>query len=550
MPRKRRRAPSTSSADGGDDNKSKGKRAKIKEDVELVEDLSKLTVKVLKSRLKKLGLGLGGRKADLVARLTEAVQKPPEAEPEVEPRAQPQAEPQAEPQVEPQDELQDEPQAEPERSKEGAASAKSEAANNTVGPQSTSVSENASDVFMEPVDKVGQDTDLPQILKSENAPLSATEIGQQQMGALQHDQKIQADGQTLSALDSSSLRIVEYKAARHIDENGLLRTSNLHAPNMLLKGHTAAVTTINFSEDGAFLVSAGFGKGETFLWDLESRPESPHTVGVYDGHKRAVLDTAFTLDGERLVTASADTTLCLWNLQTGQLTRRLKGHKSYANSCCTHQPGRSGKDYAMMNLLASCGDGGLVCLWDLRASKPAAVLEHEWPLLTCTFGRDGGNSLFTAGLDECIQQWDIRKGLSAPGSILRTYRGHRDTITGISLSPDGVSLLSNGMDNRLIQWDVRPYISSNRDRLVGEYLGGKHGFEKMMLRTAWSADGSSIACGSSDGILNVWSTETRQPVYALPGHHGSVLDVAFHPQQPILASSGVGGEIFLGELEL
>ena len=50
--------------------------------------------------------------------------------------------------------------------------------------------------------------------------------------------------------------------------------------------------------------------------------------------------------------------------------------------------------------------------------------------------------------------------------------------------------------------------------------------------------------------LHVWSVETRKPTYALPGHQGSVLDVKFHPSQPIIASSGAGGEIFLGELEL
>ena len=320
---------------------------------------------------------------------------------------------------------------------------------------------------------------------------------------------------------------------------------------MLLRGHTSAVTTLNFSPDGAFLASGSMGKGQTFLWDLESNPASPHTVGVYDGHKRAVLDTCFTADGERLVTASADTTLGLWNLQTGQLTRRLKGHTSYVNSCCAVRPsGASGTSHALNNVLASCEDNGVVCLWDLRSSRSVATLEHEWPLLTCTFGRDGSSALFTAGLDNCVQQWDLRKGLTAPGNVLRTYSGHKDTITGISLSPDGASLLSNGMDNRLIQWDVRPFSAGRKDRNIGEYLGGQHNFEKMMLRAAWSADGKSVSCGSSDGILHVWSVDTPQPTYALPGHEGSVLDVKFHPTQPILASSGVGGEIFLGELEL
>ena len=37
--------------------------------------------------------------------------------------------------------------------------------------------------------------------------------------------------------------------------------------------------------------------------------------------------------------------------------------------------------------------------------------------------------------------------------------GHTDTVTGISLSPDGSYLLSNGMDNTARIWDVRPFVA-------------------------------------------------------------------------------------------
>ena len=38
--------------------------------------------------------------------------------------------------------------------------------------------------------------------------------------------------------------------------------------------------------------------------------------------------------------------------------------------------------------------------------------------------------------------WDIRK--QEPMDV---FDGHVDTITGLQLSPDGLSLLSNSMDN-------------------------------------------------------------------------------------------------------
>ena len=36
--------------------------------------------------------------------------------------------------------------------------------------------------------------------------------------------------------------------------------------------------------------------------------------------------------------------------------------------------------------------------------------------------------------------------------------GHSDTVTGLSLSPDGNLLLSNAMDNTLRVWDTRAFV--------------------------------------------------------------------------------------------
>lgn len=41
-----------------------------------------------------------------------------------------------------------------------------------------------------------------------------------------------------------------------------------------------------------------------------------------------------------------------------------------------------------------------------------------------------------------LQVWDLRKN-----DVLYRLRGHADTLTGLTLSPDGSYLLSNSMDN-------------------------------------------------------------------------------------------------------
>lgn len=66
-----------------------------------------------------------------------------------------------------------------------------------------------------------------------------------------------------------------------------------------------------------------------------------------------------------------------------------------------------------------------------------------------------------------------------------------------------------------------------------------------LLRCAWSADGSKITAGSGDRYLYIWDTTSRRILYKLPGHAGSVNDVAFHPTEPIGKSRAGGGSTML-----
>uniref|UniRef100_A0A183B1H4 WD_REPEATS_REGION domain-containing protein n=1 Tax=Echinostoma caproni TaxID=27848 RepID=A0A183B1H4_9TREM len=160
-------------------------------------------------------------------------------------------------------------------------------------------------------------------------------------------------------------------------------------------------------------------------------------------------------------------------------------------------------------------------------------------VLSVTFN-DTAEMIFSGGIDNVVKGWDIRK---LDVSILLS--GHTDTVTGLSVSPDGSFLLSNAMDNTLRLWDIRPFAPPERCMKVsGEY----HTFEKNMLRCAWSADGRRVTCGSGDRYVHVWDVPSRQLVYKLPGHTASVNETAFHPREPILLSVGSDKKIFLGEI--
>jgi len=103
------------------------------------------------------------------------------------------------------------------------------------------------------------------------------------------------------------------------------------------------------------------------------------------------------------------------------------------------------------------------------------------------------------------------------------------------------------MDKDLRVWDIRPYAPIQR--CVKIFTGAQHNFEQNLIKANWSRDGSLVGSGSSDRMVYIWDTATRQIKYKLPGHQGSVNEVSFHPTEPIIVSCGSDAKIYLGEIE-
>jgi WD40 repeat protein len=61
---------------------------------------------------------------------------------------------------------------------------------------------------------------------------------------------------------------------------------------------------------------------------------------VFRGHSEAVMACAYSLDGTRVLSASADKTLREWDRSSGQELRRFKGHSQGVTACAYSPDGR------------------------------------------------------------------------------------------------------------------------------------------------------------------------------------------------------------------
>ncbi|KAJ3041905.1 U5 small nuclear ribonucleoprotein [Rhizophlyctis rosea] len=249
------------------------------------------------------------------------------------------------------------------------------------------------------------------------------------------------------------------------------------------------------------------------------------------GHSGAILELQWSRDGRNIFSASTDKTGGVFDAETGERVKKLKGHNGYVNSCATPRRGAE--------LIATASDDNTVKIWDPREKNAIKTFDDKYPVTAVQFGLDEG-LCYAGGLDNQIKAWDLRKD-----AVAYTLDGHFDTITGLRLSPDGDYLLSNSMDNTVRIWDIKPFAATTT-RMLKIFEGAVHGFERNLLKPCWSPDGDYVATGCGDRTVMVWDVARNTVAYKLPGHKGVVNEVDW--SNTILASASNDKTLFVGEL--
>src|SRR5262249_41650548 len=140
------------------------------------------------------------------------------------------------------------------------------------------------------------------------------------------------------------------------------------------------------------------------LWDVDTgRPKQQLT-----GHVKGVSSLAFATDGTKLVTASHDDTVRLWDLTTGtSIMEVVGGGGAPKNDPKGPRPDKGGVHSVALSpdrkRLAAGGFNGLIRVWDSTNGQ----LIHQWQALSrqiqsLAFSPDGG-TLATAGFDHVIR---------------------------------------------------------------------------------------------------------------------------------------------------
>jgi len=272
----------------------------------------------------------------------------------------------------------------------------------------------------------------------------------------------------------------------------------------------------------------------------------------------------FTSDGTSLITSSLDDSIGVYDCGSGNRSRTVNSkkygvdliHFSHANKDAIHSSTKldntirylslhdnkylryfQGHTKKVTTLCMSPMDdmflsGSLdktIRLWDLKSSNCQGLMQlSSRPI--AAFDPEG--LIFAAGIgSEVVKLYDLRSFDKGPFTTFTLVGEQNCEWTNMKFSPDGKSILI--MTN------------SNFMRLIDAFTGtinstltGHQNDKNAQLNATFSPDSKYVFCGSTNGHIHCWSTESGKSVNRFKTDHpGAIENVLFNPKYFLLASA-------------
>lgn len=165
---------------------------------------------------------------------------------------------------------------------------------------------------------------------------------------------------------------------------------------MVYKAHTAPVFDVTWGPFGHYFLSVGHDK-KAHLWATNKASPLRWLVG----HDSAADLCCFHPNGAYVFTASSDRTIRMFSCLSGVCVRLFTSHTGYLTALTCSPTGK---------VLASADDHGVILLWDLASGKLIKRMKgHDRGGIWSLCWNADGNLLMSGGADGTVRLWDTLK---------------------------------------------------------------------------------------------------------------------------------------------
>jgi WD40 repeat protein/serine/threonine protein kinase len=285
----------------------------------------------------------------------------------------------------------------------------------------------------------------------------------------------------------------------------------------VLYGHGDRLYCAAYSPDGTRVVTASADKTAR-IWDAGTGSQ----LAVLLGHDNAVYAAAYSPDNTRIVTASADKTARIWDAHSGKQLAVLSGHGDTVDAAAYSPDG---------TYIITGSRDKTARIWDARSGKQLAVLSGHGDFVFAAAYSPDGTRIVTASADKTARIWDAHSGKQ-----LAVLSGHGDAVDAVAYSPDGTHIITASRDKTARIWDARS----------GKQVAVLSGHGDFVYAAAYSPDGTHIITGSRDKTARIWDAHSGKELAVLSGHGDYVHAARYSPDgtRIVTASADKTGRIW------
>ena len=238
-----------------------------------------------------------------------------------------------------------------------------------------------------------------------------------------------------------------------------------------------------------------------YVWN----PDTGECLRTLKGHAESVKCVAMLSNG-RIVSGSDDKTLRIWNPDTGKCLRKLKGHQVTCLAVLSNG-----------HIVSGSADGKLRII-DANSGECLQTLDGHTDWIFC-IATISDEYIVSGSADKTLRVWNLKTG-----ECLRKYTGHTNWVKCLAVLRDG-RIVSGSADNTLHIWNPN----------TGEHLRTLKGHS--LINCVVELSDGCIVSGSDNGALRVWNMNTGENLQTPRGHDGWVNCLAVLPDGRIVSGS-------------
>ncbi|KAF8839807.1 WD40 repeat-like protein [Paxillus ammoniavirescens] len=244
------------------------------------------------------------------------------------------------------------------------------------------------------------------------------------------------------------------------------------------------------------------------------------TLTTLSGHEDTIWGLAYLPGGKRVVTCSDDTTVRIWDVETGEQQGRSMEHEGGVYGLAVTRDGKR---------ILSGGDDKSITVWDVETQEAIEEWGTHTSSIWCIAVSDSVDQLAASGdaygkivIKEMKEGGQIKQSIDAGNSV-----------RSLCFSPNGEKLAcaANEMDDGV-------HVVHVYDVESGELVLGPINHRKVVRCVLWSLDGNKLFSASDDRMIQCWDSKTGESIgQPWRGHDNYVTSLSVSPDGTKLASA-------------